>query len=120
MLIGRSGLQYHTTILCSKPLDIVVSVVRDFYQNRKAVIQDGSGGETLCFSRGRVWISKLSWMLPLSETWPRQTISISFRQESEIVHIDIRYDVRVCYTMIAAPNALTKEARDLRLKLEVI
>jgi hypothetical protein len=57
-------------------------------------------------------------MLPLSEKWPRQTITISVRQESETVLVDISYDARIFFTMIAAPNALVKEVRELRLVLE--
>jgi hypothetical protein len=118
MLVWRSGLQYRAAIPCSKPHDTVVSIVREFYQGRRAVLQDTSIAHTLTFIRGREWISRFSCLLPLSETWPRQTITVSISQDSEQALVDVSYDVRIFCTMIAAPNALVKETRQLRMKLE--
>ena len=118
MLVGHSGLQYSAVISCAKPLDVVIPIVREFYQKRGAMPQDGSSVQSLTFSRGREWISKLSWMLALSEKWPRQIIMVSIRRENEMTLVDISYNVRIFFTMIVAPNALVKEIRELRFMLE--
>jgi len=58
-------------------------------------------------------------MLPLSERWPRQTITVSISEDGEQVLVDISYDVRVHFTVVTAPNALVTETRELRSILEL-
>ena len=118
MLVGRSGLQYRVTIRCACSPDAALSTVRQFYQSRRAVLQDAPSSHALAFVRGHEWVSRFSWMLPLSETWPRQIIAISISVETEQVLVEISYDVRLRFTMIAAPNALVRETRELRSILE--
>jgi hypothetical protein len=118
LCVGRSGLQYQTTLSCSRPVEEVSGIVKQFYGERGAVLTRSPDGDALTFTRGRRWVSRFSSLLVVSERWPQQSIVVTLAQRAEVVVLDISYDVKMFFTFIIAPNALQKETRQLRTLLE--
>lgn len=92
-------------------------MVQEFYIQRGATPNGAGETPELSFIRGRKWIGWLSWLLPLSEKWPFQTISISFIAQTDSVLINVEYNVWLFLTIIFSPNLLEKEARALSIFL---
>ena len=119
--IDRSGLQYRRSMRCAVPSDAAASIISRFFVSRGAMPDAASTGQAMTFTRGREWVSRLSWLVPLSETWPRQTITVSIRQDGQdddTSGLEVSYDVRMLFTFVFAPNALEKEARELQSLLQ--
>ena len=69
----------------------------------------------MVFTRGRIWVSRLSWILPCSERWPLQDIIVMLEPDS----VEIFYNVKMGCSIICAPNLLVNEAAKLeRLLLD--
>jgi len=95
-------------------------MVTRFFGSRGAVEDTANTGQVMMFTRGREWISRWSWLVPCSETWPRQTIEVSIRQENGNTLVDVSYDVRMRHSMIAAPKPLVREVRELQCLLHPV
>jgi hypothetical protein len=67
----------------------------------------------LAFARGHLWMTRLSWILPCSEKWPRHDIVVEFGQDA----VEVFYNVRMGCCMVFTPNALVKEAAELECLL---
>lgn len=117
MIVGFSGLQYSPMAICAANLTETRSVVREFYAQRGATPIGAEESPELSFIRGRKWIGWLSWLLPLSEKWPFQTISISFIAQTNSILVNVEYNVWLFLTIIFSPNLLEKEAQALRIVL---
>ncbi len=118
MLVGRSGLQYQATLLATLSPASAQQRVTEFYQSHGATPKDTPGGNGLTLIRGRRWVSRLSWLMPLSERWPQQTITVSFSPQEQSTQITVSYDVAMFFTIIFPPCALAKEARELQTLLQ--
>lgn len=114
MFIGFSGLQYNPTAICSATLAETRAMVQEFYVGRGATAIGAEEAPELSFVRGRKWIGWLSWILPLSEKWPFQTISVSFIAQTEGILVNAEYNVWLFLTIVFPPNLLEKEAQALR------
>ncbi len=114
MFIGFSGLQFSPTAMCSATLTETRTMVQEFYVQRGATAISTEEAPELSFVRGRKWIGWLSWILPLSEKWPFQTISVSFSAQTEGILVNAEYNVWLFLTIVFPPNSLEKEAQALR------
>ena len=63
----------------------------------------------MAFTRGSVFISRMSWILPCSEKWPKQEILVVFHPDS----VEISYDVTMGCSMVIAPNVFVREVAEL-------
>jgi hypothetical protein len=116
--IGRSGLQYRPTLISSLPLASTMTTVRRFFEQRGAVTDPAVAGATIRFNRGRLWVARITWLLPwFSEKWPLQSITASFKEQNQSVVVSIEYDVMCFFALITKPNYLEREIVDLRLEL---
>ena len=102
---------------CSVSPDVAASIVSRFFGDRQAIQDAGGNAQAMTFTRGYVWDTWLSWLLPCSEKCPRQTITVSIRREGDAATVDVSYDARMLFTFVMAPNALEKEARELQCLL---
>ena len=116
--IGGSGLQYRRSFPCPVLPDDATRIVTRFFADQGAVPEAAIDGKSMTFTRGREWVSSFSWLLPLSATWPRQTIEVSIRQEHRTAMVEVSYDITMIYMMVVAPNALAREARELQRLLQ--
>lgn len=65
----------------------------------------------MTFVRGHTWTNRLTWLLPSSERWPHQTITVEISPEPFIVNVG--YNVRLSFSLACAPSMLVREAREL-------
>ncbi|MDR3482689.1 MAG: hypothetical protein P4L91_18480 [Burkholderiaceae bacterium] len=114
MFIGFSGLQYNPTAICTATPTEARTMVQAFYVERGARAIGAAEAPELSFVRGKKWIGWFSWILPLSEKWPFQTISVSFVTHTEGILVSVEYNVWLFLTTILSPNLLEKEAQELR------
>lgn len=107
---GLTGLQYRKRIPCSIAQEDSARLIYGFLieSGAEPCVKNPDG--KLSFSRGRSWISRLSWILPCSEKWPLQDIDVVFTPGI----VEVSYHVKMGCCMIFAPNTLVTEA----LKLE--
>ena len=68
----------------------------------------------MTFTRGTKWVSWLTWLLPVSEKWPHQMITVRIKLQSQSLVADLSYDVRMVLSLARAPNALITEAGELQ------
>lgn len=116
--VGLSGLQYRKQITTNMTEDVVSKTLIDFYSTRKAHLVLPELPSKLNFTRGSVWLGRLACLLPLSETWPFQTISTEITTENDSTILNIVYDVRMFFSLVVAPNAIEKEASEIQRILE--
>ena len=110
---GRSGLQYRKAIQCSRTREEAERLITGFFGDSGAKQSTGERQGMLVFTRGHLWMSRLSWILPCSEKWPRQDIVVEFGQNS----VEVSYNVRMGCCMVFKPNALVNEAAELECLL---
>jgi hypothetical protein len=95
-----------------------MTTVRRFFEQRGAVIDPAAAGATIRFNRGRLWVARITWLLPwFSEKWPLQSITASFKEQNQSVVVSIEYDVMCFFALVTKPNYLEREIVDLRLEL---
>jgi hypothetical protein len=118
LLTGRSGLQYRPTLVSSLPLAATMTTVRRFFEQRGAVADASVGIAMIRFTRGRRWIARMTWLLPwFSEKWPFQSITASFKEQTQSVVVSVEYDVVCFFALITKSNYLEREIVELRSQL---